>query len=389
MNLTFIHDARELMEKADAGGAIWAPVRLFLLLCSWAYGAAICLRRLLYSHIPGLRKHVVAHVVSVGNITVGGSGKTPLVEMYARTWLQKGRKVAIVSRGYGKSERPLQQANLPEGFLPPQGVRVVSDGSGRVFLSAYEAGDEPYLLAKRVPEAAVVVSKDRFAACAFAVRQFGAEVIVLDDAFQHLRLHRDEDIVAVDAANPFGNGHLLPRGTLREPPASLRRASRILLTKILSEEAGDGPDATVCRARVADLETRLQGLSPKAEVASTHYVPTHFAAFPGGEMTPLAYFKGKKAVAFCGLADPGFFERTLGSLGASVVESRRFPDHYRYTAADLAAIDEDAAKYGADAIVTTEKDLARLTPDASTRCPLYALAVEVRIVGDNQSEEEE
>jgi len=388
MNLTVIHDARELMERVDMGGAIWAPVRFFLLLCSWAYGAVVCLRHLLYAHIPGLRKRVSAHIVSVGNITVGGSGKTPVVEMYARTWLQRGRKVAIVSRGYGKSERTLPQSNLPEAIVPPQGVRVVSDGSGRVFLSAEKAGDEPYLLAKRVPEAAVVVSTDRFTACAFAVKQFGAEVIVLDDAFQHLRLHRDEDIVAVDATNPFGNGHLLPRGTLREPPASLRRASRILLTKILPEEVAAADHGAVRISKLAELGTRLRALSPAAEVAHTRYVPTHLSAFPGGEMTPPAYLKEKKVVAFCGIADPGFFERTLGSLGAAIVKSRRFPDHYRYTPADLAAIDEDAAECDADAIVTTEKDAARLTPDVSTRCPVYALVVEVRIVGDNRSEEE-
>jgi tetraacyldisaccharide 4'-kinase len=388
MNLTVIHDAREMMEKADAGGAIWAPVRLFLLLCSWAYGLVVRLRRFLYLRVPGLRKRVAAHVVSVGNITVGGSGKTPLVEMYARSWLQKGKKVAIVSRGYGKSEQSLPQSNLPEAIRAPGGVRVVSDGSGQIFLGGEEAGDEPYLLAKRVPDAPVIVSKDRFAACAFAVKQFGAEVMVLDDAFQHLRLHRDEDIVAVDATNPFGNGHLLPRGTLREPPTSLRRASRILLTKILSEEVGDGADAPVSSAKLADLEARLQGLSPEAEIARTHYVPTHLSAFPGGEMTPLAYLKGKKVVAFCGLADPGFFERTLGSVGGSVVKSRRFPDHYRYTPADLATIDEYAADCDADAIVTTEKDVARLPHDISTRCPIYAVAVEMRIVGDNRSEEE-
>lgn len=382
MNLTVIHDAREMMEKADAGGAIWAPVRLFLLLCSWAYGLAVSLRRFLYLRVPGLRKRVAAHVVSVGNITVGGSGKTPLAEMYARSWLQKGKKVAIVSRGYGKVRGAVTQSNLPEAIRPPADVRVVSDGSGQIFLSAEEAGDEPYLLAKRVPDAAVIVSKDRFAACAFAVKQFGAEAIVLDDAFQHLRLHRDEDIVAIDATNPFGNGHLLPRGMLREPPTSLRRASRILLTKILPEGVAGDSDAGL-----AALESRLRALSPHAAIARTNYVAIHLKSFPTGEMTPVSYLKEKKVVAFCGIADPGFFERTLSSLGVSTVRFKGFPDHYRYTPADLATIDEYAADCDADAIVTTEKDVARMPHNISTRRPIYAVAVEIRIVGDDHTEE--
>jgi tetraacyldisaccharide 4'-kinase len=336
----------------------------------------------LYLRVPGLRKHVAAHVVSVGNITVGGSGKTPLVEMYARIWLEKGRKVAIVSRGYGKTAGSAAQSNLPEAIRPPEGVRIVSDGAGQIFLGADQAGDEPYLLAKRVPRAAVVVSKDRFAACDFAVKQFGAEVIILDDAFQHLRLHRDEDIVAIDAANPFGNGHLLPRGTLREPPTSLRRATRILLTKILPEEIAGGSDAGL-----AALDSRLRALSPHATIARTNYVPIHLKSFPSGEMTPLSYLKGKKVAAFCGIADPDFFERTLNSLGASIVQLRSFPDHYRYGPADVASIDEDAAQCGAETIVITEKDMARLAHDVATRCPLYALAVEMKLVDDDRAEE--
>ena len=387
MNLTIIHDARQLMQKVDTGGAIWTPVRLFLLLCSWAYGVVVRFRRFLYTRIPVLRKRVAAHVVSIGNITVGGVGKTPIVEMYARSWLRNDKKVAIVSRGYGKTRRSLPQSNLPTAIRPPDAVRVVSDGCGQIFLSANEAGDEPYLLAKRLPEAVVIVSKNRFVACAFAVKQFGAEVIVLDDAFQHLRLRRDEDVVAVDVTNPFGNGHLLPRGILREPPASLKRASRILLTKLLPEEVAEEKDIRRGDAGLVNLESRLRALAPQAAVIRTHYVPTHLSAFPGGETVPLSYLNEKKVVAFCGIADPDFFERTLSRLGANLARLRRFPDHYRYTPADLASIDEDAAGCDAHAIVTTEKDMVRLPCDVSTRYPIYAVAVEMRIVCDERSEE--
>ena len=370
MNLTVLHGARQLVERADKGGALWAPVRAFLLICSWKYGALVYVRNFLYAHLPGMRKRVAAHVVSVGNITVGGSGKTPAVEMCAKTWLRKGKKVAIVSRGYGKSSESIKESALPQTLRPPEGVRVVSDGSGAVALSAEGAGDEPHLLARRVSEAIVLVSRNRFVACRFAVEELGVEVIVLDDAFQHLRLHRDEDIVAVDATNPFGNGYVVPRGMLREPPASLARATLILLTKILPESDIDG--AREARAKV-------QLVAPGVPVLETRYGPTHLSVRLDEETTPLDYLNGKSVVAFCGIADPAFFEQTLRYLGARTVRMRPFPDHYQYGPADLASIEKDAVELKADAIVTTEKDMVRLPADVATSRPLYAVAVEIRI----------
>jgi tetraacyldisaccharide 4'-kinase len=317
-----------------------------------------------------MRKRVAAHVVSVGNITVGGAGKTPLVEMYAKLWLGKGKRVAIVSRGYGKSRRFPQHSSLPPTVRPPQGVRVVSDGSGGIYLLPDEAGDEPLLLAKRVPAAIVLVSKNRYAACQFAARELGAEAIILDDAFQHLRLHRDEDIVAVDATNPFGNGYVVPRGTLREPPASLARATRVVLTKILPGNQTD--DARRALAQVSSVASQVP-------VSLTRYVPTHLSVRLGEETTPLDHLKDKNVVAFCGVADPTFFERTVRRLGARIVRMRPFPDHYPYTPADVASIEKDAVQLRADAIVTTEKDMVRLPAGVSTARPLYAVAVEIRI----------
>ena len=370
MKLTILDGARQIAERADKGGAIWAPMRAFLVVCSWKYGAAVRARRFLYTHIPGMRKRVAAHVISIGNITVGGSGKTPLVEMYANLWLRKGKRVAIVSRGYGKSRRFPQHPGLPATVRPPQGVRVVSDGSGRIYLSAEEAGDEPQLLARRLPAAIVLVSQNRYAACQFALQELGAEVIVLDDAFQHLRVRRDEDIVAIDATNPFGNGHVVPRGSLREPPASLARATLILLTKILPESDIDG--AREARAKV-------QLVAPGVPVLETRYGPTHLSVRLDEETTPLDYLNGKSVVAFCGIADPAFFEQTLRYLGARTVRMRPFPDHYQYGPADLASIEKDAVELKADAIVTTEKDMVRLPADVATSRPLYAVAVEIRI----------
>lgn len=369
MNLTVLQCARQLLERADTGGLGWSPVRALLLICSWKYGVLVAVRKFLYAQIPGRRKRVAAHVVSVGNITVGGAGKTPLVEMYAKSWLHKGKKVAIVSRGYGKTRDLIQRSAIAETMSPPEGVRIVSNGSGIIYLSAEEAGDEPRLLSTRVPEAVVLVSRNRYAACRFAAEELGAEVIVLDDAFQHLRLHRDEDIVAVDATNPFGNGYILPRGILREPLTSLRRATRILITKILP-----GSDANL-----SGLLAQLRSVAPEVPVSTTQYVPTHLATMGEGDTLSLDLIKGKKVVGFCGVADPGFFERTLTHLGAQVLGMRRFPDHYRYTSADIASINKDAGNVNADAILTTQKDMVRLPNDISTACPMYAVAVEITV----------
>jgi len=370
MKVTILDRARQIAERADKGGVIWAPLRVFLVICSWKYGAVVRTRRFLYTHIPGLQRRVTAHVVSVGNITVGGSGKTPLVEMYAKRWLEQGKRVAIVSRGYGRSRTCAQDASLPPALRPPRGVRVVSDGSGSIYLTAEESGDEPYLLAGKLPAAAVLVSRDRYGASRFAIEHLGAEVIVLDDAFQHLLLHRDEDIVAVDAINPFGNGHLLPRGTLRELPTSLRRATRVLVTKVLPGNAGSAVERALAHIRA---------VAPQVPVSLTRYVPTHLAAHSSGERMPLDYLKGKKVLAFCGIADPIFFEQTVEYLGARIVRARRFPDHYRYTLADLASINKDAVQHGDDVIVTTEKDMVRLPGGFSTERPICAVAVEIGI----------
>jgi tetraacyldisaccharide 4'-kinase len=370
MKVTILHRARHIAEKADKGGLIWAPLCALLTICSWLYGLSVRARRLLYTHLPGMTKRVTAHVLSVGNITVGGSGKTPLVEMYAKLWLGKNKRVAIVSRGYGKTRMSPRNSGALPTILPPQGVRVVSDGSGHTYLSPHEAGDEPFLLAQRVPAAMVLVSKNRYDASRFAVEQLGAEVIILDDAFQHSRLDRDEDIVAVDATTPFGNGHLLPRGTLREPPTSLQRATRVLLTKILPGNAESKAQQTLAQVR---------RVAPRVPVSLTRYVPTHLSVHPTGDTMPLEYLKGTSVLAFCGLADPVFFERTVDYLGARTVHVRRFPDHYRYTAADLASLEKDAREHGADAIVTTEKDVVRLPDGGSTERPIYAVAVEISI----------
>jgi len=373
MTLTILHRARLIIEKADKGGAVWLPVRAVLLLCSWIYGAGVLARRSLYLHVPGFRRQVRAYVVSVGNITVGGAGKTPTVEMCARLWLRNGKKVAIVSRGYGKAKLSERQT------APPGGIRIVSDGRGHILLSSDEAGDEPYLLAKRLPDAVVLVSSDRVAACEFAVRQFGAEVIILDDAFQHLRLYRDEDVVAIDATNPFGNGHLLPRGILREPLSSLRRATRILITKRLPANARSGSAGTETDTDRGNLKATLQRVAPGVPVSWTRYVPTHLSVPSGEETLPLSYLRDKKVAVFCGIADPDFFERTLTNLGAHILLMKRFPDHQSYTLSDIVSIDKDACENNADAIVTTEKDLVRLPHDILTRCPLYAVAVEINI----------
>ena len=307
---------------------------------SLLYRAAIAWRNRRYDR-PGATVRAGVPVISVGNLTVGGTGKTPLTAWIAQCLLEEGRRPAIVSRGYGgKSGR---------------GPRVVSSGSGPT-VSAEIAGDEPVLLARRLPGVLVVVGSDRVAG-ALAARRAGADVLVLDDGFQHRRLARDCDLVLLDARDPFGSTRLLPSGPLREPFGSLARADAVILTRsragepfpflerVIRRYAGDVPlmRAGHRRAGFVDAEG-LPGTAPA------------------------------RAVAFCGIGSPDEFFLDLAREGVEVVAERRFHDHHRYREVDLREIAELARAHEA-VPVSTEKDLARLQ-EASRLPGLLALRIE-------------
>lgn len=318
-----------------------------------------------------------AMVVSVGNLTVGGTGKTPVVEMLARRLHSEGRRVAILSRGY-KSKKPALSRRLWHRFtgrtveIPP---RVVSDGL-EIRLDSFTAGDEPYMLARNLPGVAVVVDKDRVKAGRYAVRELGCDTLVLDDGLQYLRLRRRLDVVLVDRQAPFGNEHLLPRGTLREPPRNLRRASHIFLTK--------------CDDRSNDeLIARLRRHNRTASLMECRHRPVHLQnVYDPHDRRELDFLEGKKVATISGIAVPESFEGILDKLGAVIVVRRRFTDHHRYSEDEINETILRADDKLAHFVVTTEKDAVRFPAFEKTLLPVYFLRVEIEILRGHEAVDE-
>jgi tetraacyldisaccharide 4'-kinase len=317
---------------------------------SLVYRAGLAVFLAAYSLGVRKRHRLPVPVVSVGNLTFGGTGKTPAVEAICRILIEQGRKVVVLSRGHGGSAR---------------GPLVVSDGKS-IAASAAECGDEPLALARALPDVAVLVGRDRRESGDLACRELAPDVIVLDDGLQYWQLERDLDIVVVDAKRPFGSGFVMPMGDLREPVAGLRRAGVILLNSAgeLGEEAGRALFETVSR------------LAPNALILRCARRPSRLAG-PDGQPAELDWLRGRRVVGFCGIGRPESFFGTLGSLGADVCERLPYADHHGYTQADLALIESRRESLGAEAVVTTEKDSARL--DTGMLRELYVLGIELEI----------
>jgi tetraacyldisaccharide 4'-kinase len=280
-------------------------------------------------------------VISVGNLTVGGTGKTPAVAMLAHYFIARGKRVAVLSRGYGGTSR---------------GEAVVADGK-TIFLSPREAGDEPCLLASTVPGLMVVVGADRYRAGLLALQRLAPDIFILDDGFQHLRLARDLNILLLDCRNPFGNGRTLPAGLLREPISAAERADIIIHTRCSGAEETDRfPEKPSCRAF-----HHLVGATPLA----------------GGERLPFEQFKGIRGVAFAGIADPSAFFRDLEEEGLTLAASLSFPDHCNYGRDELELIGETLRHYAADYLITTEKDGVKLKHLAGQLGNAYTAALEM------------
>ncbi len=316
-----------------------------------------------------LRNHPLGcMVISVGNLTVGGTGKTPVVESLARTLQAGGRRVAILSRGY-KSRRPPLLKRLHgrlTGRIDESIPRVVSNGH-HVLLGSREAGDEPYMLAQNLPGVVVVVDKDRVKAGRYAIEHFGADTLILDDGLQYLHLQHRLDLVLIDRQTPFGNEYLLPRGTLREPPKNLRRASHIFITK----SAG---------ADNAALIERIRRYNRTAEIIECNHRPRHLQEVFTRAHRPLEALQGAEVGAFSAIAAPESFEAALRGLGANVELSRRFADHHRFREAEIRAFAQRCQRRGVDMILTTEKDAVRFPRRMELEVPIYLLRVEIEIL---------
>jgi tetraacyldisaccharide 4'-kinase len=300
-----------------------------------------------------LRSRAVAPVVvSIGNLTVGGTGKTPATELAALTLASLGRRPAIVSRGYRRRSR---------------GVQIVAD-TASIRLDPEDAGDEPFLLARRLPGVPVIVGANRHEAACVAVERFGVNAIVLDDGFQHRTLEKDLEIVMVRADEPWGNGRLLPSGPLREPLAALVRADLVVATGVTRDA-----DADAVRLGVARHAARVP-------VLAAVYTPAECWRAGRMEPLPLARLAGLRVLAFSGVGSPAGFERTLTQLGAILDDVVVFDDHHWYSGADLDDLAARAARRGVDALVTTEKDWVRLRALPLPARPLYVVSIRLDLV---------
>jgi tetraacyldisaccharide 4'-kinase len=343
-----------------------------LKVASWGFSGIVQLRLWLYRNRI-LRDHPLGClVVVVGNLTVGGTGKTPVVEKFAAALRDRGRKVAILSRGYKSKAPPFWKKawyGITHTDEPPP--RIVSDGQ-RVLLDSEQAGDEPYMLAKNLPGVVVLVDKNRVKAGAFAIKKYGCDTLVLDDGFQYLPLKGRLNLLLVDKTNPFGNGSMLPRGILREPVKHLRRANYIFLTKSNGQ-------------RDVELEALIERHKPGADVIECAHRPQYLQrldAAPGAAdaRKPLDWLKGRRVFAFSGIATPESFEKFLRDLGALLVGRERFLDHYRYTPDDLEELYDAAERERAECLVTTEKDAVRITEPGGSPLPVYYLRLEIDII---------
>ena len=338
---------------------------------STLYSGVVRSRKWLYDNGILRRDHPGCLVIVVGNLTVGGTGKTPVVEKFARALKERGRKVAILSRGYKSKQDPLRvRLNRRLNGLPSQATRVVSEGNGPL-MDAESAGDEPYMLAKNLPGVLVLVDKDRLRSGAYAIKQYGADALLLDDGFQYLKLKEQLNLLLIDAGNPFGNGRLLPRGVLREPIRHIERASYVFLTKCTGQSN-------------QPLKDLIHQYKPGIEIIECQHKPQYLCQVNGEKQLPLEFLKGKRVAIFSGIADPKSFEASLIGFGAEVVYRKHFVDHHYYSAPEIDAVFENAQKDQPHFFVTTEKDAVRLGEDFEASQPLYFLRLEIDILNGSE-----
>lgn len=313
-------------------------LRAVLRFISVFYRLAVALRNLLYDISIKRQTKVSAAVVSIGNITTGGTGKTPLVGWLCNYFTRQNIKTAVLTRGYKKK---------------------------------HDIADEPAMLAKAVPDAAIIVNPDRTAGAKKAINEYNAKLLVMDDGFQHRKLARDVNIVAIDATKPFGNGRILPAGLLREPIKSVKRADAVIITRANQ----NSPE------KIEEIKKRISEIKPEIIFATAVHKPMYIKLIKDQHL-PLSELADRKIFAFCGIGNPGAFFQTLSDMSLNIVGTKVYNDHHRYTTDDIAAIYEDARYKQAEFVLTTHKDwikTALLSVD-KFQIPFASLMVELEFV---------
>jgi tetraacyldisaccharide 4'-kinase len=327
-------------------------------LASGIYGLGVFSRLALY-RLGLLPVHrLPLSVISIGNLIVGGTGKTPHTAIIADYFKRRGKKVVILSRGYG-------------GEKSAQGAVISSPE--KIIGTIQEGGEEPFWLAKRLPGVAVVIGKNRYQSGLLSRKRWGAELAILDDGFQHVGLEREVNILLIPAHQPFGTGGLLPLGTLREPRSQIKRADVVIISHT---------EMIAAREQSA-LEGQVKALHPGAPVFFSRHVPQGVWKYPEGEFRPLSWLKGRRVLAFCGLGQPESFRHSLKTLEVELVGLRTFRDHQVYQEKDKHRLLEESVSLKAEVLMTTEKDALKLGNWPEGRAELLVLAIGVEIPDAN------
>lgn len=333
-----------------AAPGLLSPFKLVLYACSQVYEIVVRLRRYLFDKGLFKQRGLPCMVISIGNMTVGGTGKSPMVCYVAALLKGLGLEVAVISRGY-------------RGYAQRLGG-IVSDGNTR-FMELQASGDEPQLLASKLKGIPLVVGKDRYRAGRLAISRFGSRVLILDDAFQHLALKRDVDLVLLDSTRPFGNGHCIPRGPLREPVEQIKRASAFILTRCRRD--GDSPRA------LSMIEAHALG----CPIFRCMHVPEQLFVAGRREPLDLTSLQERRLYVFSGIARNDSFHETVSGLGGRIEGFSEFADHHQYSRDDLGVIWKKARQLKVDNIITTEKDYVNILPEIPSTPDLLVLGISI------------
>ena len=331
--------------------SFYSIVKLFFYFFSIFYRLGYYLKSFLYRSGVVKPKKLTARVISIGNITLGGTGKTPLVIYLSQRLKEKKLKGAILTRGYKRKKKKLTELTEENKNTTPW----------------TEVGDEPYLLASRLYDVPVVVSKERSASGVYAEEKYQSEILVLDDGFQHWKLSRDLDIVVIDATNPFGNSKLFPAGILREPLSSLKRADIFVLTK------------TDQISNKENLIRVLRAYNQDAPVIESVYKIKSIESLLDHSLIEEKHVEGKKCLVFSGIGNPASFEKSLKLLNVEVLKHHKFPDHFFYQKKDILNLEKESQKLGADFMITTEKDSVRIPMMSELIIPIYVFKINLVI----------